>query len=140
MKESESESRSVVSDSLWPHGLYRVHGILQARILEWVAFPFSRGSPQPRAQKRSYTAGGFFTSWAKLMNQIEFFDGSSLNINSLEINVYLWFWLNYVRAWLFKIYGPKYWSCITSDWNILFIFFPHNITKLEHQFCCRKID
>ena len=32
-----SESRSVVSDSLRPHG------ILQARILEWVAFPFSRG-------------------------------------------------------------------------------------------------
>ena len=25
-----------------------VHGILQARILEWVAFPFSRGSPQPK--------------------------------------------------------------------------------------------
>ena len=37
---SESESRSVVSDSLQPHGL--------ARILEWVAFPFSRGSSQPR--------------------------------------------------------------------------------------------
>ena len=27
---------------------YTAHGILQARILEWVAFPFSRGSPQPR--------------------------------------------------------------------------------------------
>ena len=27
---------------------YIVHGILQARILEWVAFPFSRGSSQPR--------------------------------------------------------------------------------------------
>ena len=27
---------------------YRVHGILQARILEWVAIPFSRGSFQPR--------------------------------------------------------------------------------------------
>ena len=27
---------------------YTVHGILQARILEWVEFPFSRGSPQPR--------------------------------------------------------------------------------------------
>ena len=27
---------------------YTVHGILQAGILEWVAFPFSRGSPQPR--------------------------------------------------------------------------------------------
>ena len=30
-----------------------VHGILQARILEWVAFPFSRGSFQPRDQPRS---------------------------------------------------------------------------------------
>ena len=29
---------------------YIVHGILQARILEWVAFPFSRGSFQPRSQ------------------------------------------------------------------------------------------
>ena len=27
---------------------YTVHGILQARILEWLAFPFSRGSSQPR--------------------------------------------------------------------------------------------
>ena len=27
---------------------YTVHGILQARILEWVAFPFSRESSQPR--------------------------------------------------------------------------------------------
>ena len=27
---------------------YIVHGILQAKILEWVAFPFSRGSSQPR--------------------------------------------------------------------------------------------
>ena len=40
---SESESHSVVSDSLRPHGLYVVQGILQARILEWEAFPFSRG-------------------------------------------------------------------------------------------------
>ena len=29
---------------------YTVHGLLQARILEWVAFPFSRGSSQPRDQ------------------------------------------------------------------------------------------
>ena len=32
---------------------YPVHGILQARILEWVAFPFSRGSSQPRIKPRS---------------------------------------------------------------------------------------
>ena len=44
---------------------YTVHGILQARILEWVAFPFSRGSSQPRDWIQvSHTAGGFFTSWA----------------------------------------------------------------------------
>ena len=42
-----------------------VHGILQARILEWVAFPFSRGSSQPGGRTQvSYIAGGFFTSWA----------------------------------------------------------------------------
>ena len=40
-----------------------VHGILQARILEWVAFPFSEGSSQPRDQTQvSHIAGGFFTS------------------------------------------------------------------------------
>ena len=39
-----------------------VHGILQARILEWVAVPFSRGSSQPRDQmKVSRIASGFFT-------------------------------------------------------------------------------
>ena len=40
-----------------------VHGILQARILEWVAFPFSRGSSRPRdGTQVSRIAGGFFTS------------------------------------------------------------------------------
>ena len=44
---------------------YTVHGILQARILEWVAFPFSRRSTRPRNWTGvSCTAGEFFTSWA----------------------------------------------------------------------------
>ena len=39
-----------------------VHGILQARILEWVAIPFSRGSSQPMDQTQvSCLAGRFFT-------------------------------------------------------------------------------
>ena len=46
-QESESESSSVMSHSLRPHGP-TIPGILQARILEWVAFPFSKGSSQPR--------------------------------------------------------------------------------------------
>ena len=42
-----------------------VHGILQARILEWVAISFSRGSSRPRYQTRvSCIAGRFFTIWA----------------------------------------------------------------------------
>ena len=44
---------------------YTVHGILQTRILEWVAVPFSTGSSQPRDRTQvSRMEGGFFTSWA----------------------------------------------------------------------------
>ena len=45
-----------------------VHEILQARILEWVAIPFARGSSRPRDQTRVSSvccvAGGVFTIWA----------------------------------------------------------------------------
>ena len=42
-----------------------VHGILQARTLEWVAIPFSRGSSRSRDQTWvSFIAGRFFTIWA----------------------------------------------------------------------------
>ena len=42
---------------------YIVHGIFQARIMEWVAYPFSRGFSQPRDQTQvSHIAGGFSTS------------------------------------------------------------------------------
>ena len=101
---SESESRSVVSDSLQPHGLYSpwnssgqntgegslflLQGIIPTqgpnpgllhgkwllyklshqaspRKLEWVAYPFSSGSSQPRDQTQvSCIAGGFLTVWA----------------------------------------------------------------------------
>ena len=62
-------SPSVVSNSLRPHGLSppgsSVHGILQARILEWVAISFSRESSWPRDPMQvSCTAGRFFTIWA----------------------------------------------------------------------------
>ena len=62
--------------TLWDPMDYTVHGILQARILEWVAVPFFRGPSQPRDQTQvsriaggfftqvSLIAGGFFTSWA----------------------------------------------------------------------------
>ena len=65
-----------MSDSLWPHALHTIHGILQASILEWVAFPFSRGSSQPRDQTQvSRIAGEFFTIWATREAQ-EYWNGS----------------------------------------------------------------
>ena len=64
-----SSSCSVMSSSFWPHGPSlpdsSVYGILQARILKWVAIPFSRGSPQPRDRTQvSRIASGLFTIWA----------------------------------------------------------------------------
>ena len=109
-QQTESESHSVVSDSLLPHGLYSpwnspgqntgvcslslLQGIFPTqgsnpglphcrrilyqlshqgtlRILEWVPYPFSRGSSQPKNWIRvSCIAGGFFTSWAMREAQI----------------------------------------------------------------------
>ena len=66
-------SHSVVSNSLRPHGLqptmeevpgFSVHGIFQARILEWVAISFSRRSSLPRDWTLvSWIVGRHFTIW-----------------------------------------------------------------------------
>ena len=77
------------------------HGILQARILEWVAIPFSRGSSRPRNHTQvSCTAGRFFTNWATREAQMDIFcylwlhlDIVSLKL-SLSIDAYKW---NYVK-------------------------------------------
>ena len=81
----ESEGCSVVS--LCDTMDYTVHGILQARILEWVAVPFSRVSFQPRDQTQvSCIAGGFFTSWATrdahFIKEIQIGGATSKSINS----------------------------------------------------------
>ena len=59
-------SRSVMSDSVTPKGCppgFSVQGILQARILEWVAISFSRGSSQPRDLTQVFCiAGGLWTT------------------------------------------------------------------------------
>ena len=61
-----------------------VHGILQARILEWVAISFSRRSSQPKNQMWvSCTAGRFFTNWAMRDAHIFFF----------------FFWYNQTQIW-----------------------------------------
>ena len=94
---SESVSHSVVSDSLWPHELYSprgssLHGIFQARILEWVAIPFYRGSSQPSDRTQvSHIAGRFRTVWAtrEAPNPLPFSDehAAAPNCSKLEIPV-----------------------------------------------------
>ena len=75
------------------HMGYTVHGILQARILEWVAVPFSRGSSQPRDTTQvSHIAGRFFTSWATreaISNCPPLFPSSILNTFRLQ-GAHLW--------------------------------------------------
>ena len=67
---------------------YTVHGVLQARILEWVAFPFSRGSSQPRGRTQiSHIAGGFFTSWASWEATWKAWEHSDLWSTSMMVTV-----------------------------------------------------
>ena len=73
-------NHSVVSDSLWPHGCSppgsSVHGVLQAKVLEWAAMPSSRGSSQPQDWTQvSHIAGRFFTIWGTREAQ-EYWSGS----------------------------------------------------------------
>ena len=74
---------------------YTVHGILQARILESVAFPFSRGSSQPRDRTRVFcVAGGFFTNWATREEEsqiifLRMWDNGELNYKDPIIKIFL---------------------------------------------------
>ena len=72
----KSLSRVWLFATLWT--IYTLHGILQARILEWVTIPSSRGSSQPRDQTQvSHIICGFFTSWATREAQ-EYWSGQSI--------------------------------------------------------------
>ena len=73
---------------------YTVHGILQAKILDWVAAPFTRGSSQPRDQTQvSHVAGGFFTSSATSLLKWCSPQGCCLPFLPL-------FWFRLPRLWL----------------------------------------
>ena len=81
----DSVNWSVLSDSLRPHRLQPggscVHGILQARILQWVAIRFSRGSSWPRNKTQVFCiVGRFFTIWATICSQITTFYTCLLSI------------------------------------------------------------
>ena len=61
--------------ALCNHKDYTAHKILQAKLLEWVAFPFSKEFSQPGDWTQvSHIVGGFFTSWA-IMEAQEYWNG-----------------------------------------------------------------
>ena len=77
--------------TLWDPMDYTVHGILQARIMEWVAFPFPRGSSQPRDQIQvSHIAGRFFTSWTT---------GKPKNTGVGSLSLLQWIFLTQEQNW-----------------------------------------
>ena len=82
--ENESESRSVVSDSLWPLGLCSPWNS-PSQNTEWITFPFSRRSSQPMDQTQvSHIAGRLFTSWATKEVQ-EKWGGFKLGSNNIKV-------------------------------------------------------
>ena len=93
-------SHPVVSDSLQPHGLSppgsSVYGIFQARILEWVAISYSRGSSWARDQTTSLgspaLAGRFFTVSATYFKEIVSFisDGPVLYPRNKIYHIYIY--------------------------------------------------
>ena len=82
-----------------------VLGILQDRILEWLAVPLSRGSSQPRDQTQvSHIADGFFTSWATREVQ-EYWSGSLSLLQWISLTQF--FLMNYKFYVLFLLF---YWA------------------------------
>ena len=67
---------------------FSVHGILQARVLEWVAMPSSRGSSQPKDWTQvSHIADGFFTIWSRWPNIIVNFYFMSLGFTRWHCSI-----------------------------------------------------
>ena len=113
---------------------YTVHVILQARILEWIALPFSRGSSQPRDQTQvSHIVGGFFYQLShkgspKTQEWVaySFSSGSSLPRNQI--------WVSYIAGAFFTNWAIK--KANFTDGDTLSDLYPRlqafwDITKIE---------
>ena len=86
-------------ETLWPVACQApssAHGILQARILEWVAMPFPRGSSQARDQT-SALAGGFFPTSAT--GEAPYKEYICIYIYTINLT-YCWSLITWLRSWL----------------------------------------
>ena len=125
-KWSEYESHSVVPDSLQLHGLYRVHAVLQARILEWVAYFFSSESSRPRNLMgvSCITGGSLPTELSEIM---------IITILTSPWILQLCLFLNF----LFLKSNHEIWvlSCLDCPFSIRFVKFIHVLVcSARHYF------
>ena len=129
-----------------------VHGILQARILEWVVIPFSRGSSRPRDQTQVSTAGRFFTGWAS--REVQQLDIAKFP--SIEI-VQIWIFSSNIRkcvlpyfvvvqslscVWLFETpwtaarqVSPSF----TTSWSLLKLMSSESVMPTNHLILCHPL-
>ena len=95
--------------------LYCLRHQQSPRILEWVTYPFSRGSSQPRNRTRvSCIAGGFFTSWAT-RDTLE-----SHKPNCTDQGMLLWPWLWSTVLETHHILPPRLWfvpESLATKWR-----------------------
>ena len=106
-----------------------VHGILEARILERVAFPFSRGPSWPRDQTWvSHIAGRFFTVWATRETQVGYNYQKKKVISE---------WIFAPSVFYFQIH---YFSYLTAWGKLLFLVFTYCYSYWENMRCLWKIS
>ena len=139
-KQAETErkrvSDSVVSDFLWPLELVRgsgwpppgssVHGIFQARILEWAAISFSRGSSRPRDWTPiCCTAGRFFTVWARDYRWLFLLSCWEIFVSSTETDHFQSIkGLGYGKSGVGRSSQCPYHSC---NWNSCTLWLKYNV-------------
>ena len=104
-----TQSCLILSSSMdWSSPGSSVHGILQARILEWTAIPFSRGSSQSRDQTWvSCIAVKFFTAWATRACCVRQYN--------IWMCVYIYIYINTHIYTLFR-WGTRLWQFI-GEWD-----------------------
>ena len=99
------------------------HGIFQARILEWVAIPFSRGSSWPRDRTQfSHIAGRLFTIWATTRT---FSSVQSL----IHVQLFVTPWTTARQASL----------SITNSWSLLKLMSIESVIPSNHLILCHPL-
>ena len=139
-----TQSCPTLCDPMDPPG-FSVHGILQARILEWVAIPFSRGVSQPREWTQvSHMAGDFFIIWTtreaqdtiyKLYHMIvDFLTSFNMMIPIVvrllsRVQLFETPWTGAHHAYLF----------FTISWNLLKLMSIESLIPSNHLILCHHL-